>query len=193
MLSEPIAVTLRVTEVLEALGVPYLIGGSFASSLHGAYRMTADSDLVADLKIVQVEPLAQALSSDFYLDVDMIRDAIRHRSSFSLIHLQTMFKVDVFIPKQRPYSRSQMERRTRQLISTEPEHLAYVATAEDSILAKLEWYRMGNEVSEQQWRDIMHMIKAQSERLEVAYLRQWAAALGVADLLEKALAEAAEG
>jgi hypothetical protein len=192
MLPEPIAVTLQVIEVFESLGVDYLIGGSFASAVYGVARMTADADLMADLRLDHVELFTRALSSDFYLDADSIRAAIQQRSSFSVIHLATMFKVDIFISKQRPYSRMQMERRARQPLSTESDRTAYVASAEDNVLTKLEWYRMGNEVSERQWRDVLGVLKVQGERLDVAYMRQWAAALGVADLLDKALTEAGQ-
>ncbi len=190
MLSEPIAVILQVIEVLEALDVPYLIGGSFAAAVYGVARMTADADLVADMRFEHADPLARHLSADFYLDVDSIREAIRHRSSFSLIHFKTMFKVDVFLPKQRSYSQVQMKRRVQQPLSTETEQLAYFSSAEDSVLSKLEWYRLGGEVSERQWRDILGIIKTQGERLDLAYLRQWAVTLSVADLLEKVLREA---
>ena len=190
MLPEPIAVMQQVIDVLDNLGVPYLVGGSFASSIYGTYRATADVDLVADLRFEHVAMLMQALSGQFYIDEDSVRDAIRLRRSFSAIHLATSFKVDVFIPQQRPYSPVQFERRVRQTIWTDPEHAVYLASAEDNLLAKLEWYRLGNEVSDRQWRDILGVIKTQGERLDFAYLRQWAAALNVADLLEKALLEA---
>jgi hypothetical protein len=190
MLPEPVAVTLQVVEVLDALGVPYLIGGSFASSVYGTYRATADVDLVADLKFEQVEPLVKALRGQFYIDDEAVRDAIRYRRSFSAIHLATMFKVDVFISQRRPYSQMQLERRVKQVIWPEPECSAYLASVEDNILAKLEWFRLGGEVSDRQWRDILGVIKTQGERLDFAYLRQWAVALNVADLLEKALLEA---
>jgi hypothetical protein len=190
MLSEPIAVTLLVIDALEALNVPYLIGGSFAAAVYGVARLTADADVVADVRFEHVDQLASRLSADFYLDVESMRAAIRHRSSFSLIHFKTTFKVDLFLPKQRSYSQMQMERRVQQPLSTETDQLAYFSSAEDSVLSKLEWYRLGGEVSESQWRDVLGVIKTQGERLDLAYLRQWAAALNVVDLLEKVLAEA---
>ena len=187
MLPEPVAVTLLVIEALEGLGVPYLIGGSLASAVHGVARATVDADLVADLRPEHAEPLAQALGEAFYADVEAIRDAIHHRSSFNIIHLETMFKVDVFVHKQRPYDQVQFQRRVAQMIATDPERTAYVASAEDTVLTKLEWYRMGGEVSGRQWRDVLGVLKVQGERLDLAYLRRWATALGIADLLEKAL------
>jgi hypothetical protein len=136
MLPEPIAATLYVVEVLESLGIPYVIGGSFASSIYGAYRMTADSNLVADLKVEHVEPLVRALSGAFYVDAESIQEAIRTQRSFSVLHLEAMFKVDVFIPKSRPFDRAQLDRRVKQVVSTDPIREAYIASAEDTILAK---------------------------------------------------------
>jgi len=192
MLSEPVAVTLLVIEALEALDVPYLIGGSLASAVHGVARATVDTDLVADLRPEHAERLAQALSDIFYVDVESIRDAIRRRSSFNVIHLETMFKVDVFVHKRRPFDQAQFEHRTAYVIATDPERTAYVASPEDIVLSKLEWYRMGGGVSDRQWRDVLGVLKVQGERLDLAYLRRWAAALGVANLLEKALTGAEE-
>jgi hypothetical protein len=192
MSSEPVAVTLLVIQALEALDVPYLIGGSLASAVHGVVRATLDTGLVADLRLEHAEPLAQALGETFYVDVAVIHDAIRHRSSFNLIHLETMFKVDVFIPKQRAFDRAQFERRTKQVIATDPERTAYVASAEDIVLAKLEWYQMGGQVSERQWRDVLGVLKVQGNRLDLAYLQRGADELGVADLLTSALAEAGQ-
>jgi len=136
--------------------------------------------------------LAQALADAFYVDVESIQDAIRRHSSFNVIHLEMMFKVDVFVRKQRPFDQAQFDRRVAQVIATEPERTAYVASAEDTVLAKLEWFRMGGEVSERQWRDVLGVLKVQGERLDRDYLRRWAAVLRVSDLLERALIEAGQ-
>ena len=185
MLTEPLAVTQQVVNVLESLDIPYFIGGSLASAVHGVVRATMDVDLVADMRLEQVEPFVQRLGEDFYADAAMIRDAIRRHSSFNLLHLQTMFKVDIFIRRQRAYDRSQFERRISQTLSLEPEMTAYIASPEDTILAKLEWYRQGGEVSDRQWRDVRNVIDVQADRLDWAYLRQWAAQLNLSDLLER--------
>lgn len=190
MLPDPIAVTLLVIDKLDALHVPYFLGGSLASAVHGVLRTTMDADLVADLRPEHAGPLASALSPAFYVDASAIRDAIRHQSSFNAIHLETMFKVDVFVLKPRPFDRAQFERRAVQVVERAPERTAYVASAEDTILAKLEWYRLGGEVSERQWRDVVGVLNVQSDRLDYTYLRAWAGQLNVADLLERAFAEA---
>jgi hypothetical protein len=190
MPNEPIAVTLLVIDAMDALGVPYLIGGSLASAVHGVLRATLNTDLVADLRLEHAEPLARALGGTFYVDAESIREAVLHQRSFNVIHLETMFKVDVFVVKKRPFHHSQMERRMAQVIATDPDRTAYVATAEDTILAKLEWYRLGGDVSEQQWRDVLGVMKVQADRLDLAYLRQWAAQLNISDLLERAIKEA---
>ncbi len=193
MLPEPIAVTLQVVQALDQLGVPYVIGGSFASSLHGVVRTTLDADLVADLLPRHVEPLVSALRDSFYVEAQTIQEAITLRSSFNAIHLETMFKVDIFIPKRRPFDRAQLERRTLQVVATDPERTAYIASAEDTILAKLDWYRQGGQVSERQWRDVLGVLRVQGNTLDMDYLRGQAAALGVADLLEQAVSQAAAG
>jgi hypothetical protein len=191
MLTEQIAVTLAVAETLEALRVPYAIGGSFASALHGVMRATMDADLVADLHTEQVEPLAGALGDAFYADVEMMRDAVLQHSAFNLIHLETMFKVDVFVAKPRAFDRSQLARRQLQMLSEDPERHAYVTSAEDIVLAKLEWYRQGGETSDRQWRDVLGVLKVQGERLDRKYMQRMAAELRVIDLLRRAFEEAA--
>ena len=129
------------------------------------------------------------LGADFYADDEMIRGAIEHRSSFNLIHLEAMFKVDVFIPKDRSFDRMQFNHRVEHVFAIEPDQKAFFTSAEDIILAKLDWYRLGNEVSDRQWRDILGVLKVQAGRLNMDYLHHWAAELNVADLLQRALKE----
>jgi len=189
MLPEPIAVTLQVSDALESLGVPYFIGGSLASAIHGISRATMDVDIIADLQADQVEPFSKLLEDAFFIDGESLRQAVCEHGSCNFIHRETMFKVDIFVRKTRSFDQSQLDRRERQSLATEPERFAYVASAEDMILAKLEWYRMGGDVSERQWRDVQNILKVQGDRLDEAYLRNWAAQLGIFDLLERALDE----
>ena len=155
MQNEPIEVTLKVTGVFEALGVPYLIGGSLASTLYGMVRTTQDSDIVAEMKIKHLKPFVTALQDEFYVDDEMIAESIQRHSSFNIIHRESMFKVDVFIPSPRPFLQAQLARANKQNFSLETEISAKFASPEDTILSKLEWYRMGGEVSERQWRDVL--------------------------------------
>jgi hypothetical protein len=187
MQNEPIEVTLKVTAIFEQLSVPYLIGGSLASTLYGMIRTTQDSDIVAEMRAEHLQPFVLALQDEFYVDDEMIAEAIQRNASFNIIHRETMFKVDVFIPRPRPFLQSQLARAQRQTFSFESEVSAKFASPEDTILSKLEWYRMGGEVSERQWRDILGVLKTRAGELDLAYLKKWAADLKVTDLLERAL------
>lgn len=190
MLPESIAVTLRVVDILDELDIPYAIGGSLASAVHGVMRATMDADLVADLRPDHAAPLVQALGDAFYADQEVIAQAIRRRTSFNLLHLETMFKVDIFVAKTRPFDQAQLKRRQLQQISREPERHAYVTSAEDIVLSKLEWYRLGGEVSDRQWQDVLGVLKVQAGQLDQTYLRRMAAGMEVSNLLNRALTEA---
>ena len=191
MQGEASRITLLVTHALEHIGVPYAVGGSLASSVHGIMRSTLDVDIVADMKLEHIQPLIAALSKEFYADDEMMKDAIEQHSSFNLIHYETAFKVDIFIRKLRAFDQMQLERRRPSVIATEPDQSVYVVSPEDIVLAKLEWYRMGGEVSDRQWRDVLGVLKTRVGELDLTYLRKWANELKVSDLLERVLNEAA--
>jgi len=190
MVNEPIEVTLKVTNVFEKIGVPYLIGGSLASTLYGMVRTTQDSDIIAEMQLKHVQLFVTSLQNEFFIDEEMIAESIQRNSSFNIIHRDTMFKVDVFIPRPRPFHQSQLARAQRQTFFLESEMSANFASAEDTILSKLEWYRMGGEVSDRQWRDILGVLKTREGELDLNYLRKWAKELKVSDLLERALKQA---
>jgi len=185
-------VTLLVTQALERIGIPYAIGGSLASSLYGVMRSTLDVDIVADMRLEQIPALVAALSKEFYADDAMMRQAIEHRHSFNVIHYETALKVDIFIRKLRPFDQMQLERRRPVIITTDPEQSVYVISPEDTVLAKLEWYRLGGQVSERQWRDVLGVLKTRAGELDLDYMRKWASELQVSELLERALQEAGE-
>jgi len=187
MHTDLLEVTLKVTGVLERLGVAYLISGSLASTLYGMVRTTQDANIVAEMTLEHLPAFVAALQDEFYVDDEMIVEAIQRRSSFNIIHRETMFKVDVFVPAPRPFLRAQLSRVKRHTFAAKGGTGAMFASPEDVILSKLEWYRLGSEVSERQWRDVIGVLKVCAGELDLDYLCRWADELGVADLLERAL------
>lgn len=190
MIPEPLRVTLAVAKALERMGIPYFVGGSLASSAHGVARATLDADIVAKLEPGQAGRFAKELGPEFHADVDAMVDAATRRSSFNVIHIATAFKVDVFVPSAAAYTDVEMERRQSHVIDESTGERMAFSTAEDTLLAKLLWYRQGNEVSERQWRDVLGILRVASEGLDRNYLLLWAGKLGVIDLLDRALGEA---
>ena len=187
MLTEPIQVTLLVADAFESLGIRYFIGGSMATAVHGVARATMDVDLVVDLSEKDVPALLYTLGDDFFVDEQMIFGALQAGISFNMIHKATMFKVDIFPLKKRPFDLSQLERRIAYELASEPSRKAYIASPEDNILSKLEWYRLGGEISDRQWTDVLNVLKIQGADIDIAYLRKWAERLDLLDLLERAL------
>ena len=181
-----------VADALEALGVRYYLGGSVASSAHGVARASLDADVITELHPSHIVRLARLLGLAYYVPVDQMRRAALERRSFNLIHLETMFKIDVFVSKGRPFDRSAAERARPQTIGDEPDACRVpVASPEDTVLSKLEWFRLGGEVSERQWWDVIGVLRVETGA-DREYLRRWAAELGVGDLLERAFAHASE-
>ncbi len=180
-----------VVQSFEALDIRYHIGGSVASSAYGIARATLDVDLVADLKEHQVRPFILRLQDTYYVDEDLVRNAVVRRSSFNLIHLETMLKVDVFVLKSRPYDQAAIARaRVESLVEGESARKYRVASPEDVILNKLDWYLQGGCVSDQQWKDIQGIFKVQRSSLDQDYLNHWGPILGLSDLLHRALRDA---
>jgi len=181
-----------VVAVFEELGVRYHVGGSLASSAHGAPRSTRDVDLVADLVPTQIAAIARRLEADYYVEESAIRVAIARRSSFNVIHLGTMIKVDVFILGREALDQLEMDRARLQEIDDSPDARPYmVSSPEDIILRKLRWYRISREVLAQQMDDVVGVMRLQLDALDRSYLDRWAAELGVSDLLERARQAAA--
>ncbi|HEY3355787.1 MAG TPA: hypothetical protein VGQ83_21220 [Polyangia bacterium] len=170
-----------VIDALDRASLTYMVAGSFASNLHGVPRMTQDADIVIDADETGVLRLVRLLEPGFYVSEEAAREAVRLRRLFNAIHLATGFKVDLVVKKGRAFSDEELRRRAPGLLAGR--QVAF-ATAEDTILTKLEWAQMGE--SERQYADAAGVVRVQGDRLAWAYLERWADALGVRDLLERA-------
>ncbi len=170
--------------LLDAAGVPYMVTGSLASTYHGEPRATRDVDVVIDPDGPALERLvAGLLASGFYVDASAARSALADRSQFNAIGPEAA-KVDFIIRRERPFSRAEFDRR-------KPADLfgsaGFVATAEDMIIAKLEWATESD--SERQLRDVRGMLDAGGDSLDRPYIERWVSALGVRDSWNRALEE----
>ena len=186
----PITALQVVADAFKTLGVEFYIGGSIASAYHGEPRSTIDVDLVADLPASEASRLVHLLGEEFYADSGMMIQAITSRTSFNLIHLPTMYKIDVFIPKQRPFDKNVRQRVVEAMAFEGDDRTYNIASVEDTVLSKLEWYRAGGEMSDRQWRDVVGVMQVQLHLLDQTYLDKWAADLAVSDLLQRAWTEA---
>ena len=186
MATDPFLLVRGVMPVLEQMGVPYLIGGSVASIVHGSYRATYDVDILADLRESQVAEFVALLEPEFFVDEEMVRSEVRLRSTFNIVHRTAGDKVDFFVAARDEWTQNQLNRRRRETLGDEGLE-PYVCTAEDIVLQKLKWYRMTNERSDKQWTDLTGVLKVQGVWLDLRYMREWAAKLAVTDLLEQAL------
>jgi hypothetical protein len=169
---------------LDECGIPYMITGSFASNIHGLPRATQDADIVIEVEQRNLERFLESLGSAFYWNSEAALDALVREQMFNAVHLETGFKVDLIIRKSRPFSRMEFSRRQPVLYL---EASRWFATAEDTILAKLEWSKMAG--SERQFNDALNVAKLQRDNLDRAYLEKWARELDILDLLEKLFEE----
>lgn len=168
----------RVSQLLEQAGIPYMVAGSLASSYHGEPRATRDLDVVIDPSGESLELLLEALPRDeFYVDDAAAREALAERGQFNVVEITSGWKVDFVIRKERPFSTEELKRRRRAEVLGTP---SWVASAEDTIIAKLEWARSGE--SERQLRDVAGILSVSGGELDREYLERWIAQLGLGDL-----------
>lgn len=176
------------TAALQRLEVPYAVVGSVASSARGSYRATEDIDVLAEILPEQAVALAEALGKGWYADPDQIQEALRSGRAFNLIYIPFSQKVDIF-PVVDEFCAVQLRRATNLALPALGSDVEYpVTSAEDIVLAKLQWYKAGGEISERQWSDIVKVIRA-TPHLDWSYLEGWAQRLRVESLLVRARAE----
>lgn len=173
---------LGVVHLLESLEVPYMVVGSVASSHHGRPRATHDADIVIDPTPNALDRLVGRLEQlGYYVNRDRAREALSSRRQFNVIDVESAAKIDLILRKDRAFSREEFERRRRTEIS-EGVHVD-LATAEDTIVSKLEWARRAGE-SEKQLADASGILDV-SRALDRDYVARWAEELGVGDLWER--------
>ena len=161
----------RLVQLLDSSGVPFMIAGSFASTAHGLPRTTQDLDVVIDPPSPQaLDALVGSMSADeYYVDVDAARDALRRRSMFNVIDHASGWKVDFIIRKNRAFSRDEFARRMQLTLLDVP---VFVASPEDTIVAKVEWSRQSGG-SERQRRDVAGIVATMGEQLDREYIDRW--------------------
>lgn len=181
--AELVAVLNELTRAIARHDITYYITGSLASSVHGEFRATNDIDIVADIARETLPSLCNELAGAFVVDLDQALAALDSGVSFNLIHRAAYLKVDVF-PCTTPFNREAARRAEATMLPGADAPLR-VATKEDILVAKLQWYRLGGETSDVQRRDIERLIALNRGTFDVAYVRRWAQALDVEDLLAK--------
>jgi hypothetical protein len=177
-----------VADILDALNVRWAVGGSVASAAHGEPRATNDVDLVAVLTEAEARTVVLRLGGDYYADGDSAAEAVRLRGSFNIIDRRSFIKLDVFVPGPGPLGLGQLDRK-RDLDVFPSMRPVPVLGPEDVVLQKLRWYRLGGEVSDRQWRDIVSVLRLVRSELDDRYLNDVAAGAGLTTLLERARAD----
>ena len=164
-------------ERLNAVGVAFMLTGSFALGYYGKPRMTRDLDLVVAIRERDVDTLVKAFAADFYIDADAVRSAVRSQRMFNLMHLESAIKVDLIVRKDSEYRHVEFERRKAVELAGVP---TWIASREDLILSKLVWARDSG--SELQMRDVRSLL---DDSVDWPYLKEWAPMLDVESMLDE--------
>lgn len=180
---DPFRLATSIATVLESLGIRYVIGGSVASSMYGEPRSTLDLDIMIEVDEAKVLALVDRLRADFYVDDEDALEAVRRHLSFNAIEFSSAVKVDFFVAEDEDFARCQLDRRRGIEVGGTT---LYFYAPEDILIRKLLWFRLGNEQSDRQWRDIVGLMTATGTRLDLEYVRRTADELGLGELLKRA-------
>jgi hypothetical protein len=150
-------------------GIRHMVVGSLASSFHGVPRQTRDIDIVVEPNLSGLQRFRERLDpNDFSSDAGALREAVEQRSSFNIIDIGSGWKVDILLQRDRPFSQLELSRRAAvELLGTD----TFVASLEDTVIAKLEWAAQGD--SERQLQDVAAILASQGDALDADYLDHW--------------------
>jgi hypothetical protein len=166
----------RISNLLEQAGVSYMLTGSFASSIYGMHRGSADVDFIVAADEAAVRRLLDALpGNNFYSELHQALDACRNKSMFNIIDDITGLKIDFIFLKARKFSQEEFQRKKKATVWGVP---LYIATAEDIVVSKLEWAKLGE--SSRQIEDAAGILKVRGKELDLPYIEKWIADLGLA-------------
>jgi len=183
MSDDPASLLRAIKCALDDAGIPYMVVGSFAGMVHGEPRTTYDLDIVIDPSVAALDALLAGFDAErVYVDPDVARDALRRRSMFNLVDMSSGWKIDFVIRKDRPFSIEELARRVQAAIG---EVDVAVATAEDTIISKLEWAKLSS--SERQLTDVAGILGVRGADLDVAYIERWVGELDLAAQWQRAL------
>lgn len=182
---------IEVVAALEAAEIPYVVGGSVASSTWGKQRATQDIDIAVFLRVDQVQKLRANLPEHYLMETGELEDYARSARDFQcgqILHMEHVDRVDLFVLEDSEFNRSRLSRAIEARLL--PDVVVRVSSPEDIIITKLRWYELGRGISDRQWNDLVLVIETQGDDLDWTYLEKWAAHFGLAELLDEAKAEA---
>lgn len=186
MTTGPFAVVRHMAAIFDELDVAYALGGSLASSLIGEPRSTVDVDMAVRLDAASGDKLLERVGAEFYVPIEIARQAIHNHSSFNLIDTANALKVDLFVVGDGLLDRRQIERRVLVDVPGVDGGI-WVTSAEDQVLRKLDWYRRGDSVSDRQWRDVVGILRVHGAAVDQDYLTTTARACGLSRDLDAAM------
>jgi len=187
---QDVEVVAALAAILDELGIEYAVGGSMASSVYGKARFTQNADITVEPFESKAEQFYNAVWALFYISREAMFEALRQRGSFNLIHLEKALKIDIFVRKDTDFEKQLLLRRRFSDLAEGMQKKLAVVSAEDIVLLKLQGYRHGGCVSENQWNDVVGVIRVQETKLDPAYIVKWAKIIGINDLVQRALVEA---
>ncbi|HPC94250.1 MAG TPA: hypothetical protein PLU87_04845 [Sedimentisphaerales bacterium] len=180
----------RLAEVFDALGIPYAIGGSIASSVYGTVRFTRDADIAVLPFAAAADRFYAMLKDEFYVSEEAMQQALSCCGSFNIIHFETAFKIDLFLLGPSEFEQQLLVRSRVVRLGETPESDLCFVSPEDVILLKLRRLNESDAFDESQWEDILGVLAIQGRALDFGRLNEDARILRVEDLLERAIAEA---
>jgi len=158
-------------------------------------QLAQDIDLVVDLDEQMLPSLFAALGQHYLFNEGEARKAVRALTSFPLIHLDTLMKVDVVLPKPEAFD-TFMRQLIRCFTLDERYPPIPLASAAEMLLFKVQRYQRDERLrtdgmqDDAEWNDILGMLKVQGPDLDLALLAEWAGKLDVRETWQRALADA---